>query len=234
MPEPLSEMGNLSIITPVVSDNGLPRYSNPAPIQPSYQNWTEIEDIYSCQTALPAQTQLSYMPAYNSNGTIPAYHQAVCPNGAQQALMNLTRNPPPYNVLVPPQQVYGYSFASDVAAYNAANPQYGQTYTNPPFAGGVPLMKNAKAQDVSTPMVEGYQAPPQQPSIQPANCLECMKHVESCNLCKRLSQNSNRKFWNAIWFLIIVIILLVIYIFKGKGSGASFSPSTMFRGTRIY
>jgi hypothetical protein len=239
MPELLSEMNNLSIVTPHVADVGVPRFSNP-PQDGSYQNWTMIEDVMSCQTALPATTQLSYMPPYNSNGLIPAYHQAVCPNRAEQALINLTRNPlpPQQNIYVPPQQLFGQSYQQQVDQYHQQYPPYTTALPNPPFAGSVPNMKNAKAQDVAVPLVEGY-TPPRQPSQSQTpkreKCMECLRHMDGCGLCQKLSQNSTRKHWAGIIILIIIIGCLVAYIcylkrrnYQGGALGAD-----MLRGVTI-
>jgi len=242
MPELLSEMNNLSIITPVVQDVGVPRYANPPSTQDNltYQNWTMIEDVLDCQTRLPPVTQLSYMPSqYNSNGLIPAYQQAVCPSRAQQALINLTRNPPANNIYVPPQQLYGQSFQSQVAQYNHANPQYTTAFPYPPFAGSVPGMKNAKTQDVAVPLVEGYAHPrgsTHGASGERDKCIECLRHMDGCNLCQRLSKQSTRKYWAGIILLIILIGVLVAYIcyLKRKyNSGSADIGGSMLRGITI-
>ena len=223
MPVPLSEMGNLSIINHQQSEWGVPRYSNPAPVQQSYQNWTMIEDVMSCQTALPPGTQGNYMmPQYNSNNIIPAYQQAVCPSQAQQAYMNLANQPmPPQGNMFIPQQMYqgGQSFGQVVNQYNAyAQPQYQTTLYSPPFAGSVPALMNAKAQDVSIVggnegAREGYAPPPSQET-----CLECLKHVNDCGLCQKINNCNTGKYWTIIIILIAIIIMLVMYIFSNKNS----------------
>ena len=237
MPEPLSEMNNMSIITPRVQENDVPRFSNPPYEQQSYQNWTMIEDVFNCQTALPNQTQLSYMPSYNSNGIIPAYHQATCPAPAQQALMNMQRKPlypsrPQQDIFVPQQQ---QPFASEVALYNQAVPQYGQAYQYPPFAGSVPNLKDARTNDTAIPLTEGY-APPSASSPSQNTCLECMKHMDGCNLCKKLSGNVEKKYWIGIGILILIIIGLLIYIMKLRGSYTSNTRvgKAMLKGARVY
>lgn len=227
MPVPLSEMGNLSIFNPQQSEWGVPRYSNPGPVQQSYQNWTMIEDVMSCQTALPPGTQGNYMmPQYNSNNIIPAYQQAVCPSQAQQAYMNLANQPiPPQGNMFIPQQMYqgGQSFGQVVNQYNAyAQPQYQTTLYSPPFAGSVPALMNAKAQDVSIVGArEGY-APPAQDT-----CIECLKHVNDCGLCQKINNCNTGKYWTIIIILIAIIIMLVMYIFSNKNSAGGMRA---FRG----
>ena len=232
MPVPLSEMGNLSIINPQQADWGVPRYSNPAPVQSNYQNWTMIEDVFNCQTALPPGTQGNYMlPTYNSNNIIPAYQQSVCPNPAQQAFMNMAMQPaPPQGNMFIPQQMYngGQSFGGIVNQYNAYSPpQYQTTLYSPPFAGSVPALKNAKEQDFSVPggnegKREGY-APP----VPQETCMECLKHVNDCNLCQKINNCNTGKYWTIIIVLLAVIVMLLVYIFSKKGSG---SGMRSFRG----
>ena len=232
MPELLSEINNLSIITPHVQDaTSVPRYSNPPPGETSYQNWTMIEDVLSCNTNLSQQTQLSYMPqGYNSNGVIPAYQQAVCPSAAQQALLNMSRNPPNPNIYVPQQLITGQSFQSQVNAYNNQHPQYSTSLAYPPYAGSMPYMKNAKAADDSIPLIEGY-APPSAGTRgrkdSRERCIDCLHHVENCDLCKKISGHSTRKYWAGILLLIIIIGCLVAYVCHLKRKYSAFEPSSI-------
>ena len=236
MPATLSEMNHLTIISPSNVLDGNPRFSNPPPVQQSYQNWTPIEDVMSCQTALPQGTyDGTYMlPGYNSNGVIPAYHQAVCPSNAQQASMNI-QNDAMYSSL--PQNIYTsqyqpnyvpaagpyQSFQSTSDLYNAYHPQYQTNYVYPPFAGAVPGLKNAAKTDSSI-AIEGY-APPAGTSAQ---CLECVKHVGECNLCNKLTQCSNTKFWVVIVILVIIILILLGYIFITKSNSRKIVANPSF------
>ena len=236
MPEPLSEMNNLSIINPQYSMGGSPRYSNPPPPQQSYQNYTVLDDVFSCQTQLPpSNIRDTPMPPYNSNGVFPAYHQAVCPPYAQQGLMNLQAQgyTPNNNVYVANNQP---SYQTFVDGYLQQAPNmYSTNFQYPPFAGSVPEMKNARAADASVAInmplpypspaevkVEGYAAPlPTQPT---QSCIECAKHVSECGLCTKLTKCSNTKWWIAIGILVLIIIFLVMYIFfkhRGGSKGSS-------------
>ena len=225
MPELLSEMNNMSMISPHIMNDGLPRYSNPPQVQPSYQNWTMIDDVLNCQTALPPGTQNNYLMqgTYNSNGIIPAYHQAVCPSAAEQAMMNLAYRTPSNNLYVPNEYQTGQSFASQVANFNAMHPQYIHAYQNPPFAGGKPLMKDAKALDESTPLREGFHF--SQGEEASRSCLECLRHTDSCKLCQKMTQKSSTKYWVVIVILILIIIGLVGYILWTKRRNISAKPS---------
>lgn len=224
MPELLSEMNNMSMISPHIMNDGLPRYSNPPQVQPSYQNWTMIDDVFSCQTALPPGSQSNYLMqgTYNSNGIIPAYHQAVCPSSAEQAMWNLSLRTPSNNLYVPNEYQTGQSFASNVAGFNAAHPQYIQAVQNPPFAGGKPLMKDAKALDESTPLREGFHFANEEAS---RSCLECLRHTDGCKLCQKMTQQSTTKYWVVIAILILIIIGLLGYIWWSKRKTVSVKPS---------
>jgi hypothetical protein len=208
MPAMLSEMNSLSIISPHQVDNVTPRFSNPPPVEQSYQNWTMIEDVLSCQTALPAGTNTpNWMPQYNSNNLIPAYKQSVCPPDAQQTLYNLQKIPQP-NIYVPAQLQTGRSFQDEENKYFAENVQYGTNFQYPPFAGSVNELKDAKQTDHPIVMREGYQAPTPDTNT----CIECAKHVNDCKLCTKLTQCNNTKWWVTITILICIIIALIAYI----------------------
>jgi hypothetical protein len=215
MPAMLSEMNTLSIISPHQVDNVTPRFSNPPPVEQSYQNWTMIEDVLSCQTTLPAGTNSpDWMPQYNSNNLIPAYKQSVCPPDAQQTLYNLQKIPQP-NMYVPAQLQTGRSFKDDENKYFSENIQYGTNFQYPPFAGSVNELKDAKQVDSPIVMREGYQAP----SNDTNTCIECAKHVNDCKLCTKLTQCNTTKWWVTITILICIIIALIAYIMiKNKGT----------------
>lgn len=220
MPASLNE--DLTIITPTLSDYGNPRFANPPAVQPSYQNYTMIEDVLACQTALPPNTQMDQsMPPYNSNSLFPSYHQAVCPSATQQAFLNMARTAPTPNMYIPPQYQTG-SFHQAVSSYNAAHPQYDTTFTYPPFAGSVPFMKHARASDQTIPLREGFANTNDKP-VQTPTCIECAKHVNECNLCKKLTSctDTRNKYITVIVLLIILIVILLCYIFMNKGSNAS-------------
>ena len=228
MPATLSEMNHLTIISPSNVLDGNPRFSNPPPVQQTYQNWTPIEDVMSCQTALPQGTYDGGIlgGSYNSNGVIPAYHQAVCPSAAQQANLNIQNNQMyaslPQNIYASQYQpnyvganVPTQSFQSTSDMYNAYHPQYQTNYAYPPFAGAVPNLQNAAKTDSSV-AIEGYA-----PVNTSPQCLECVKHVGECNLCNKLTQCSNTKFWVVIVILVLVILMLLGYIWVTKRSNKS-------------
>jgi len=211
MPAMLSEMNTLSIISPHQVDNVTPRFSNPPPVEQSYQNWTMIEDVLSCQTSLPAGTNTpDWMPQYNSNNLIPAYKQSVCPPDAQQTLYNLQKIPQP-NIYVPAQLQTGRSFQDEENKYFAENIQYGTNFQYPPFAGSVNNLKDAKEVDSPVVMREGYQAPSNN-ETSTNTCIECAKHVNDCKLCTKLTQCNTTKWWVTITILICIIIALIAYI----------------------
>lgn len=222
MPVPLSEMGSLTLIEPTTYDGGLGRYQNAPPVQPSYKDYTLIEDVLSCQTVLPPGTgDYTSLPEYNSNGIFPSYHQAVCPPAAQQALNNFVAQPKKLSrnqMLVPQQLLDHKSYQQVVNRYNAANPQYDTTYQYPPFAGSVPNMKQARLSDQTIPMREGYQAPPQ---ASKDRCMECLKHVDSCNFCSKVNKAEQTKLTWIIYLLLVIIVLLLVYIFRVSGSSAA-------------
>ncbi len=216
MPVPLSEMGSLTLIGPTVyQDSGYDRYSSAPPVQPSYKDYTLIEDVLSCQTALPPGTgEFTSMPQYNSNGIFPSYHQAVCPPPAQQALNNFIARPkklPRNQMLVPQQLLNQQSYQDVVNQYNAANPQFDTTFQYPPFAGSVPNMKNARRSDQTIPMAEGFAMPAKKDT-----CTECLRHVESCNFCAKISRAEQSKLTWIIWILLAIIAVLLIFIYKTR------------------
>lgn len=218
MPVTLNEMSSLSFIEPRNSKEGtVPRFSNPPAVEPSYKDYTLIDDIFNCQTTLPAGTQLdTFMPEYNSNSIIPAYHNAVCPSSAQQGLQNLIQHSnelPRNNMYVPPQYVQG-NFSSAVQAVNSQIPQYQTTFQYPPFAGSVPNLQNAIFTDTSIPIGAQY-FPQRQPAlfgqVQPAaSFVEGFAMNKADKTC---AECNTRNHWLGIVVLIIIILLLLGYIF---------------------
>lgn len=167
MPARLDELSNLSIINPRVensSDILSQRYANAPKVPDIYQNWTVIEDVTSCQTALPHGTMSQYpMDPYNSNYIIPAYSNSVCPSSttqyiqyAQQSHPNQTQMYDSYSgmVIEMPRQA---AFQNSIDSYlNQTPAQYAIQFQNPPFAGSVPYMKDAAYYDASIPMKDSY------------------------------------------------------------------------------
>jgi hypothetical protein len=223
MPVTLNEMNSLSFIEPRNSKDGtVPRFSNPPAVEPSYKDYTMIDDIFSCQTTLPAGTQLdTSMASYNSNSIIPSYHHAVCPSSAQQGLQNLVQHSnqlPRNNMYVPPQYVYG-NFNSATQAVNSTIPQYQTTFQYPPFAGSVPNLQNAIYTDTSIPIGAQY-FPQTQPAIygqvQPAPsfvegfAFDQNKSTKSISTC---AECNTKNHWLGIILLIIIVLLLLGYIY---------------------
>jgi len=271
MPARLDELNSLSIINPTYQNDitGL-RYATPPPPQDVYKNFTVLDDVTMCQTALPYGTQSPmYMGEYNSNRVIPAYNMAVCPSSAQQYINNMTtranaagltylEDPFTQSTMYIPKQV---SFADNVAKANAPIMQFSTLFQNPPFPGGVPAMKNAVINDIAVPMdgnpglltqnpnllattpqqlttqpsiaamasqppvpeapketkTETY-APPERTDLQ---CIECSRHVTSCNLCQNICDTKNKKWYVIVTVLTVIILLLIFYIFILKRDARS-------------
>ncbi len=229
MPARLDEISNLTFVDPYQQFDGGVRYANTPPVQDAYKNFTIIEDVTTCNTMLPPGTQSQYpMAPYNSNNLIPSYKNATCPPPAQQYVNNLmNKNPGATSIediyqnatmYLPRQQ----SFSSNVINYNKTQPQYALLFANPPFAGSVPPMKNAVVADVSIPMIppqpeqEGFEIEKDSNKVDVDNCLECSKHVSSCNLCNRLTQCPQTKWYIITGILVLIILLLLMYIYLSK------------------
>ena len=238
MPEPINNLSSMTIINPTVSYDGVPRFSNPPPVQQSYQNWNQIEDVYTCQTAIPYGTQSPYsMNEYNSNFTIPNVHQAVCPNAGTQYIMNAQYQAQNRDPFLP----HTTSVYDAVAFYNHNQPSYTSVNPYPPYAGSIPNMQNAVLTDGTVPInptqnfpqsiyVEGYAAPNpndsqttlptptvstsnQTQSLQVQKHVETLEHMKNCELCRQLTRCPTTKYWVAIGVLIVIILLLLFYIF---------------------
>jgi hypothetical protein len=269
MPARLDEINSLSIINPTqqVDITGL-RYANPPPPQDIYQNFTMLDGVQSCQTALPYGTQSpQWMPEYNSNRTIPAYNRAVCPSSPQQFINNMLHqnanrtgitvieDPFAHTSVYLPRQT---PFMDIVAQANQPLMQYSVNMPNPPFPGAVPPMKNAVINDVSVPLTQdpGLLVQPMPPPLDPnplqalpqvvpqatkdvkkegyeapektdLQCMECSKHVTSCNLCQKICDSSNKKWYIIVGVLLLLILLMGFYIFilkrdMARGTGLNF------------
>lgn len=260
MPALLSEMGSLSILTPQPYSIGTDRFHNAPPIQPVYKDYTMIEDIATCQTALPPGTSGGYsMPEYNSNAIIPGYNAAVCPSNLQQTYLNLSRpGMLPYDqYLVPNQQ---RSFQHYVNKYNAQYPQYNTAFEYPPFAGAVPSMRNARATDQTLPMNDGvlpplfnpsYAPPPLTPIPQEApqaaaeeskkegfhfqdvDCSQCLAHLDKCKICKQYLGYSTQNYKWFIVILLLIIVGLIVYIVMNKKHSRQLLQSIQSGGSSV-
>jgi hypothetical protein len=210
MPVPLNEMNSLNIIAPRNLNDGTPRFSNPPPFEGSYKDFTLIEDVLSCQTALPPGTgEMGSMPMYNSSGIIPSYHQSVCPNTAQQGFNNLATGVPPNNMYVPSPYITGQNLGNVSAQFNASNPQYNTAYPYPPFAGSVPNLKDAIATDRSFPIGVQPVLPGMLPQGIPRAYVENFALPQQQDKCKGCSSGHNTAL---IIILLIIIVLMGIYI----------------------
>lgn len=128
--------------------------------RPNTSTFTIIDDVFPNLEDV-SMTNYGKMPNYNSNRIIPSYVEQVPPNIAQQYINKLENEYPnntsvntPYgNVLLPRQSSFQYNSMQQ----NAPIHQYGQFSVQPPFAGGIPMLKNAINADTSIPMYpSGY------------------------------------------------------------------------------
>jgi hypothetical protein len=126
---------------------------------PFQKNYTVIEDIFPTENT--DMTGYGKMGKYNSNRIIPAYDAVVAPPVATQYINMLEQQNPgvqsvntPYgNVLIPRQT----SFENNIQNANSTLNQYSQFTVQPPFAGGIPNLKNALQRDSSIVMYpSGY------------------------------------------------------------------------------
>ena len=140
--------------------------------RPNTSTFTIIDDVFPNLEDV-SMTNYGKMPNYNSNRIIPSYVEQVPPNIAQQYINKLENEYPnntsvntPYgNVLLPRQTSFQYNSMQQ----NAPIQQYGQFTVQPPFAGAIPMLKNAINADTSIPMYQsGYFNPypyPVQPYV---------------------------------------------------------------------
>ena len=134
MPEPLSQMGNLSMMTPQNIQN-IPRFSNPPP--DTYQNFTLIEDIFA-------------MPHYNSNPIIPAYpYRLPVPLSTPQPPLQGV----PQNIYLPYTHPPVQTIVND---FNQQHPLTDHRNQYPPYAGAVPYLEHAQKMDKTVPLREGF------------------------------------------------------------------------------
>jgi hypothetical protein len=138
--------------------------------RPNTSTFTIIDDVFPNLEDV-SMTNYGKMPNYNSNRIIPSYVEQVPPNIAQQYINKLENEYPnnnsvntPYgNVLLPRQTSFQYNSMQQ----NAPIQQYGQFTVQPPFAGAIPMLKNAINADTSIPMYQSGYFNPYPYQVQP-------------------------------------------------------------------
>jgi hypothetical protein len=150
--------------------------------------------------------------SYNSNRTIPV---GLPPSPAQQYINGLSAAHPGMagsavpvpnffnNTMVLPQT---HSPASVIEGVRSNQALYGEFNKQPDFAGSVPPLKNAIANDVSIPMREGFHNRGWGHPYD--NCGMFIRHVSSCPLCSRYMRCDNSMY--AVMTIILVILFLII------------------------
>jgi hypothetical protein len=122
------------------------------------QLFTVIEDIFPLENY--PQNNYAEMPQYNSNRTIPAFNSVVPPPPAAQFINNLEKQNPGQRVVNGVYLPRTTSFIQNSIAQTAPINQYSQFTIQPPFAGGLPYLKNALQQDKNIVMNPyGYPGP---------------------------------------------------------------------------
>jgi hypothetical protein len=153
------------------------------------------------------------MGAYNSNRAIPVGYP---PSPAQQYINGVAAAYPGMGGQVVPQQNF-YDMgmvvprqtppAQTIEAVRGSIPLYGEFNKQPDFAGSVPNLKNAMANDVSIPMREGFHHRHQGYD----NCGAFIRHVSSCPLCSRYMKCDN-SMYTMMTVLLIILFLVIVYL----------------------
>ena len=185
--------------------------------------FTVLEDLYPLQHTQP--TNYGELPDYNSNRIIPDYHYKTRPSPSQQYLNYLNQYPDVArnkNIILPRET----SFA-DMSP--PIYPQYSQFTVQPPFAGGIPYLKNARAADNEYKMSPNGTYPVTSPtdfvsvgkepfrytipSPSEITCDTVLTHIKNCKTCKSLLQCNNR-IWMVLFFTLMLMFCIIIYLLQ--------------------
>ena len=153
--------------------------------------------------------------SYNSNRTNPI---GMPPSPAQAYINNLSAQYPGMGgqiVQAPNFFDQGTvlpltsSMSSVVEGVRSGQALYGEFNKVPDFAGSVPPLKNAMANDVAVPMREGFNH--RGYGGQYDNCGMFIRHVSSCPLCSRYMRCDNTMY-TMMTIILIVLFLVIAYL----------------------
>jgi len=186
--------------------------------------FTVLEDLYPLEHTQPYN--YGELPDYNSNRIIPDYHYKTRPSPSQQYLNYIRQYPDvarSHNLLLPRET----SFAEQS---KPVAPQYSQFTVQPPFAGGIPYLKNAKAVDTPYAMSPNGIYPVTSPSDfktiqrepfhftnggESITCDAVLTHIRNCKGCLSLLQCDNRV-WMVLLCTVILMFCIIIYLITKK------------------
>ena len=171
---------------------------------------------------------------YNSNSTVPVYHQKGLQPIAQDFMNDIERQ------FIGAKEVNStylarQQSAGDISAQQQSNIiQYAVQPDPVIFPGFVPKMKNVSVEDVAVPMKEGFSLPDSLQSElekdkkleesfkhvhsmsnkkhQTQTCIDFLNHVRNCPLCQRYFKCDNRIFYTIIIGLILIFAIIIYFI----------------------
>lgn len=182
--------------------------------------FTVLEDVFPLEHTQPYN--YGELPEYNSNRVIPDYHYKTRPSPSQQYLNYLHQYPDAARaegVILPRTDSFYHTSRQQTSPIM----QTSQFTVQPPFAGGIPYLKNARAVDTMYPMSSNGVYPVNSPSdfqtigrepfhfntstSTPLTCEVILTHIRNCKECSKLLRCDNR-----IWIVLICVILLMFCI----------------------
>lgn len=181
--------------------------------------FTVLEDVFPLEHTQPYN--YGELPEYNSNRIIPDYHYKTRPSPSQQYLSYLHQYPDvarSQDVILPRTDSFYHNRMQQVSPIF----QTSQFTVQPPFAGGLPYLKDARAVDAPYPMsTNGVYPIVGNPSdfktvgkehfrftTNPAiTCETVLTHIRNCKECSKLLRCDNR-----IWIVLICVLILMFCI----------------------
>ena len=214
-----SNIGNIAKSKYTLLDEGILAPPSRDP-EPTY-NLANINARYP-QEAYPMmqpnwQPNYGQMGQYNSNYTqnlpLPsppadAWVNKVAPTAEKVSDINSVVQTPNGPVLMPRQM----SLERTARNQQKGIYQYGELQSQPPFAGAVPMLKNAVRNDKAIPMKEGFQF--LGGGIDDTDCVYVLRHVANCPLCQRYFRCDNRMYVAMIIMLVILFAVILILIMR--------------------
>jgi hypothetical protein len=165
----------------------------------------------------PFMTNYGQMGQYNSNYTQALPLPSPPPNAWVNEVQAGATPVSPINKVVQTRDGTVYmpreaSLESVARAQQKPIYQYGELQSQPPFAGAVPMLKNAVKNDKPVPMKEGFQF--MHGDYEDSDCIAVLRHVNNCPLCQRYFRCDNRMYVAMILMLVILFAIILILMMR--------------------
>jgi hypothetical protein len=154
-------------------------------------------------------------PGYSSDWTIPAMHSNFPDVPAKRYIRAAREIAGPQATAVYDVQGNIIDLPRTVAPIETVKQiesgiqQYSSFNTNPPYAGAVPMMKNAAANDTSV-TVEGFGYQ------HTSGCMDILNHIHTCEACKSYFRCNNSPYLVTIFAFAILLLIVLFFLFKRR------------------